>query len=118
MNTIKIQVDEAKAIADELGFESFVSKKTGRFVTANTEAKESHQAKDRKGRNSTELKKPDNKYLNKALQQQEELVNRHGSMDAYYDRAPIRCKVSNDTTKSPYISAPRAGTCLLDRSYV
>ena len=35
------QADEAKALADELGFESFVSKKTGRFVTANTEAKES-----------------------------------------------------------------------------
>ena len=76
-------------------------------------------AKDPKGKDSTELKKPDTKYLNKALQQQEELSNRHGSMDVYYDSAPIRCKVSNDiTTKSPYISAPRAGTSVVDCSVV
>tara|TARA_B100000886_G_scaffold333591_1_gene287853 strand:+ start:178 stop:1263 length:1086 start_codon:yes stop_codon:yes gene_type:complete len=99
------QVEEAKAMAENIGFESFVAKKTGRFVTATTEKKESHQAKDRKGKDSTELKKPDAKYLNKALKQQDELVNRHGSMDAYYDSALIKCKVSNTTTKSLYISA-------------
>jgi MoaA/NifB/PqqE/SkfB family radical SAM enzyme len=86
------QVDEARALAESIGFESFVSKKTGRFVTATTDKKET-------------LKKPDTKYLNKALQQQDELVKRHGSMDSYYDTAQIKCKVSNATTKSLYISA-------------
>lgn len=99
------QVDEARALAESIGFESFVSKKTGRFVTATTDKKETHQAKNRKGQDSTKLKKPDNKYLNKALQQQDELVKRHGSMDSYYDTAQIKCKVSNATTKSLYISA-------------
>ena len=97
------QVEEAEALANEWGCEKFMKKKTGRFIDTKTKPKESHQAKDRKGKDSTELKKPDKKYLNKALSKQEVIINKYGSMDAYYDAAPVICKVKKDN--SLYISA-------------
>ena len=99
------QVEQAREIADKMGFEKFVAKKTGRFVTATSEKKESHLAVNRKGEKTAELKKPDEKYQNEAIKQYDKVKEKHGSMDAYYDSASIRCKVSNDTTKSLYISA-------------
>ena len=89
------QVEEAKAFANELGFEKFVAKKTGRFITAQTNKKESHQAVDRKGNKTAEIKKPDQKYQNKALNKQDMLIGKYGSMDAYYDVVPINCKVKD-----------------------
>jgi len=97
------QVEEAEALANEWGCEKFMKKKTGRFIDTKTKPKESHQAKDRKGKDSAELKKPDKKYLNKALSKQEVIINKYGSMDAYYDAAPVICKVKKDN--SLYISA-------------
>ena len=90
------QVDEAKQLSEHLGFEKFVAKKTGRFVTANSEKKESHQAVNRKGEKTAELKKPDEKYQNKAIMQYDKVKEKHGSMDAYYDRAEIHCKVKDE----------------------
>ena len=43
------QVQEAEEISKLMGFERFQAKKTGRFVTAKSEKKESHQAVNRKG---------------------------------------------------------------------
>lgn len=90
------QVDEAQELATNIGFEKFVAKKTGRFVTAKVDPKEKHQAKDRKGNDTAELKKPNEKYQNSALKKQDIIINKYGSMDAYYDAAPIRCKVKNE----------------------
>lgn len=90
------QVDQAEALSKQWGFERFVAKKTGRFVTAKTEKKESHQAVDRKGNKTAELKKPETKYQNSAIQQYDKLKNKHGSMDAYYDQTEIRCKVKDE----------------------
>ena len=90
------QVEEAKALANAWGCEKFIPKKTGRFVTAKTEKKESHQAVNRKGEKTAELKKPDKKYQNKALTKQDALLEKYGSMDAYYDVVPINCKVKNE----------------------
>lgn len=90
------QVEIAEQLATEWGFEKFIAKKTGRFVTATVDPKDKHQAKDRKGNDSTELKKPDQKYVNKALSKQDVIINKYGSMDAYYDAAPIRCKVKDE----------------------
>ena len=92
------QVEEAEALANAWGCEKFMKKKTGRFVDAKTNKKESHQAKDRKGKDSAELKKPDAKYQNKALTKQESIVKKYGSMDAYYDAAPIVCKVKKENS--------------------
>jgi MoaA/NifB/PqqE/SkfB family radical SAM enzyme len=97
------QVDEAKKLSEEIGFESFVAKKTGRFITANSVKKEKHQAVNRKGKKTTELKKPDTKYQNKALTKQDALIEKYGSMDAYYDVAPINCKVAEE--KSLFVTA-------------
>ena len=90
------QVEEAEALAKEWGVEKFVAKKTGRFVTANVQPKESHQAVNRKGEETAELKKPNEKFVNAALKKQDVIINKYGSMDAYYDAAPIICKVKDE----------------------
>lgn len=90
------QVKAAEAISKEWGFEKFVAKKTARFVTLDSRAKESHQAIDRKGNITAELKKPDERYVNSALKKQTLLELKYGSMDAYYQQTPIRCKVKDE----------------------
>ena len=90
------QVDEAEELSQTMGFEKFVAKKTGRFITANSEKKEQHQAVDRKGNKTAELKKPDEKYQNAAIKQYDTVKAKHGSMDAYYDSAEIHCKVKDE----------------------
>jgi MoaA/NifB/PqqE/SkfB family radical SAM enzyme len=90
------QVEEAEEISKLMGFERFQAKKTGRFVTAKSQKKESHQAVNRKGEKTTELKKPDKKYQNKALSKQDMLIQKYGSMDAYYDVVPVNCKVKDE----------------------
>ena len=92
------QVEEAEALANEWGCEKFMKKKTGRFITQDSKKKESHQAVNRKGKQTQELKKPDEKYLNKALSKQDVIINKYGTMDAYYDAAPIVCKVKKENS--------------------
>ena len=92
------QVDEAEALANEWGCEKFMKKKTGRFITQDSKKKESHQAVDKKGNATAELKKPNVKYQNKALTKQDVIINKYGTMDAYYDAAPIVCKVKKENS--------------------
>ena len=89
------QVELAEQISKQWGFEKFVAKKTGRFINAKSDKKDKHQAKDKKGNNTAEIKKPDEKYQNKALKKQDVIIEKYGSMDAYYDAAPINCKVKD-----------------------
>jgi MoaA/NifB/PqqE/SkfB family radical SAM enzyme len=97
------QVQAAEAISKTYGFEKFTAKKTGRFVTSNVDPKEKHQAKDRKGNDTAELKKPDEKYQNSALKKQDQIIAKYGSMDDYYDVVPINCKVKDKN--EIYVSA-------------
>ena len=90
------QVEAAKVIANAYGCEKFVAKKTGRFLTATSEKKEEHQAVSRKGKETAKLKKPDEKYQNAAIKQYDAVKEKHGTMDAYYDRAEIHCKVKDE----------------------
>jgi MoaA/NifB/PqqE/SkfB family radical SAM enzyme len=90
------QVDEAEELSQTMGFEKFVAKKTGRFITQDSQKKESHQAVDRKGNQTAELKKPDDKYVNSALKKQTLLEIKYGSMDNYYQQTPIGCKVKDE----------------------
>ena len=92
------QVEEAEALSKQKGFERFIAKKTGRFIDANSNKKEKHQAKNRKGQDTTTLKKPEAKYQNKALTKQEAILKKYGTMDAYYDAAPIVCKVKKENS--------------------
>ena len=97
------QVEEAQDLANKWGCEKFVAKKTGRFITQDSQKKESHQAVSKKGQNTAELKKPDPKYQNKALKKQDIIIKKYGSMDAYYDVAPIKPKCVDK--KEIYVSA-------------
>jgi len=90
------QVDIARQLSEDIGFEKFVAKKTGRFMTANTYAKEKHQAVNRKGEKTAEIKKPEEQYQNAALKKQDAIIAKYGSMDNYYDAAPIICKVKDE----------------------
>jgi MoaA/NifB/PqqE/SkfB family radical SAM enzyme len=90
------QVEQAEALSKELGFEKFQAKKTGRFITGKGEQKDNHQAQNRKGNKTAEIKKPDDKYVNSALKKQTLLEIKYGSMDAYYEQTPIRCKVKDE----------------------
>lgn len=92
------QVDEAEELAQTMGFEKFMKKKTGRFITQDSKTKESHQAVSRKGNQTAELKKPDEKYINTALSKQDLITNKYGSMDAYYDATTIICKVKKENS--------------------
>jgi MoaA/NifB/PqqE/SkfB family radical SAM enzyme len=90
------QVDEATELSKKLGFEKFVAKKTGRFITTTSEPKESHQAVNRKGKKTAEIKKPDEKFVNNALKKQDVIIKKYGNMDEYYDAVPIVCKVKDE----------------------
>jgi MoaA/NifB/PqqE/SkfB family radical SAM enzyme len=89
------QVEQAKQLSKTWGFEKFVTKKTGRFVTATVAPKDIHQAVNRKGEKTIELKKPDEIYQNSALKKQNLILQKYGSMDSYYDDGPIKCKVKD-----------------------
>jgi len=90
------QVEQAETLSKEWGFEKFQAKKTGRFVNAKSEKKESHQAVNRKGVKTNEIKKPKKEFQNAALKKQDMLIEKYGSMDAYYDVVPINCKVKDE----------------------
>ena len=52
------QVEEAEQLSKQKGFERFVAKKTGRFISSQSIKKEQHQAISKKGKETTILKKP------------------------------------------------------------
>ena len=98
------QVEEAQQLSNDLGFETFQFKKTGRFFSTDRhKGKESHQAVNKKGEETQKLEKPKDKYVNKALHKEKELVAKHGSMDNYYKQVKIDCKVKKE--KSIFITA-------------
>ena len=97
------QVEQAQEYAKSIGVQKFQSKKTGRFISAKSEKKEEHQSVNRKGKDTALLKKPDEKYQNKELKKYDTLIDKYGSMNNYYDKVPIWCKVKEEG--SLYISA-------------
>lgn len=93
------QVDEARSLANQLGFEKFVAKKTARFFsTARDAGKNEHTVVDRRGDEKSVLRKPSEQYQNKALSKESSLIAKHGSMENYYDSAKIRCKVKDEAS--------------------
>ena len=99
------QVEEARALAEKVGFRKFIPKKTGRFFsTMQIAGKEKHQAVNRKGEKQQLLAKPKEvKYQNKALDKINELKEKHGSLENYFDNVEISCKVAAE--KNMYLSA-------------
>jgi MoaA/NifB/PqqE/SkfB family radical SAM enzyme len=97
------QVEEARELSKDLGFKDFISKKTGRFITANTQPKDKHEAVNMKGEQTSTLKKPSEKHQNAALLKQNAVLEKYGSMEAYYNAVPVSCKVKGE--KSLFITA-------------
>lgn len=90
-------VERAEQLAKEWGVEKFIKKKTGRFISAKSEAKETHQATTRRKGDSQNLAKPKKEeHQNLALLKQKELEKTYGSMMDYYNQATIDCKVAKD----------------------
>jgi MoaA/NifB/PqqE/SkfB family radical SAM enzyme len=90
------QVEEAERLSKEWGFEKFIKKKTGRFVTANVEAKDTHQAVNKKGKKTAELAKPKDEFQNTAIKNLPILLEKYGTMHNYYNKIPIFCKVKKE----------------------
>lgn len=90
------QVEEAKALSEKMGFDSFLAKKTGRFVNTKQEPKEVHLATHRKKDEVLVFRKPDETFQNEALKTQGALLSKYGSMPKYYDDVKINCKVIGD----------------------
>lgn len=99
------QIEEARQMAFEMGFEKFAVKKTGRFFSNTKMAGKDHQeVHDRDGNVEYVIEKPtDPQWQNTALANEQALVARYGSMDAYLDQTPVSCKTAAE--KSIYISA-------------
>ena len=87
------QVEEAEALAAEWGVEKFQRKKSGRFFTATSKAKDVHQARNRKGEQTQAIAKPSKtENINLALLKQKEIEKTYGSMQDYYNSCSINCK--------------------------
>jgi MoaA/NifB/PqqE/SkfB family radical SAM enzyme len=97
------QVEEARELSIKWGFERFIVKKSSRFITGNSIPKEVHQAINRKGEKTIEIKKPTEELQNSVLKKQDAIIEKYNSMDEYYDVAPISCRVKDEG--SMYISA-------------
>jgi MoaA/NifB/PqqE/SkfB family radical SAM enzyme len=90
------QVEEAKQLSIDMGFDKFVSKKTARFFsTAANASKPVHQAVNRKGQETILLKMPEVKFRNAALSQEDSIIAKYGSMEKYNDTCSINCKVKD-----------------------
>lgn len=98
------QVEEARQLSVHWGFEKFIVKKSSRWLTGlKSDPKESHQAVNKKGQHTIEIRKPSDKFQNTVLKGQTSLIEKHGSMNNYYDAAEIECRVKK--TGSIYLSA-------------
>lgn len=99
------QIEEARALAAAMGFERFQVKKTGRFFSnSKMQGKDEQDVMDRDGSVLYTLQKPlDPQWQNTALENEQKLVERYGSMDAYLDNTPVSCKTAAE--ESIYISA-------------
>lgn len=102
------QIDEARKIAEQLGFSSFKAKKTGRFFSSTKlEGKDVQEVHNKKGEVTHYLEKPTaKKNLNNSLLMEEELKKEFGSMENYVDQAAIQCKTLSE--RSIYISSEGA----------
>jgi MoaA/NifB/PqqE/SkfB family radical SAM enzyme len=99
------EVEKAKELSEKMGFDKFTLKKTGRFFS-NTKVKtnEFQQVLRKDGTLDYIIEKPTlEKYQNKSLQKELDIINQFGSMDNYLDQTDIDCKVMKE--RSVYVSS-------------
>lgn len=99
------QVENARALSEELGFKKFQAKKTGRFFSnTQSQVKEEQVVFNQSGEETHRLQMPEQEqYKNKALLKEQALIEKYGSLENYLDHTPVRCKVAEE--KSVYVSA-------------
>jgi len=91
------QVEEAELISKDWGVEKFIKKKTARFFSsAMNKGKDEHQAQNRRGTQTITLRKPEIKFQNPALNREHQLINTYGSMNDYYNKCEVKCKVKEE----------------------
>ena len=90
------QVEQARKLSVKLGFEIFQVKRTKRFYKVLYD--------DSKGRKSGYIELPENpNYRNDSLRTLEALIKEFGSLNRYFDKTPIDCKVRRD--REVFVSA-------------
>ncbi len=89
------QVDDARRMAEELGFNAFNPKKSGRFVDFQKMVYVDSTKVFDKDRNTVGyIERPtDPQWQNDALETLKVLQDRYGNMAAYYDQTRVSCKV-------------------------
>lgn len=99
------QVEEARALAAQLGFKKFIVKKTGRFFSNSKLEKKEHQdVLDEQNRPIYKIQPPVNsEFHNSSLAREEGLIKQFGSMQSYLEMTDISCKSLNE--KSLYVSS-------------
>jgi MoaA/NifB/PqqE/SkfB family radical SAM enzyme len=107
------QVDAARALSEELGFEEFSVKKTDRFLEPEYDYVPEAQADyapdrfpiyERDGTVVGHLEPPEAPELvNETALRRNDLLQRYGSLDELFDRTPIHCRVLD--TNSVFVSA-------------
>jgi MoaA/NifB/PqqE/SkfB family radical SAM enzyme len=100
------QVDEARKLAENMGFKEFFVRRTGRFLDAGElETSDRYRVEDRKGNFEYFLEQPQNpEYVNPAFGNLELVKQRYGEFDTYLDEVEIDCKVAGRKGKM-YLSA-------------
>ncbi len=100
------QVEEARQLAQDMGFKEFFVRKTGRFLSSGElETSERFDVLDKQGKFEYWLEQPTNpEYLNPAFGNLEQVKQRYGEYQTYLDQVEINCKVAGSKGKI-YLSA-------------
>lgn len=99
------QIEDARALAQRMGFRHFRVKKTGRFFSnSKVSTKESQEVHDRDGRIEYHLELPVHPgHRNSALAREGEIVERFGSLENFLAITPIECRVVRE--RSLFVTA-------------
>jgi MoaA/NifB/PqqE/SkfB family radical SAM enzyme len=100
------QVEEARKLAEDMGFQEFFVRKTGRFLDAGElETSDRFEVLDKKGSFEYFLEQPINpNHQNPAFGNLEVVKKRYGEYQTYLDKVDIDCKVAGPKRKM-YLSA-------------
>jgi MoaA/NifB/PqqE/SkfB family radical SAM enzyme len=100
------QVEEARQLAQDMGFKEFFVRKTGRFLSSGElETSNRFDVLDKQGKFEYWLEQPTNpEYLNPAFGNLEQVKQRYGEYQTYLDQVEINCKVAGSKGKI-YLSA-------------
>jgi MoaA/NifB/PqqE/SkfB family radical SAM enzyme len=100
------QVEEARKLAEDMGFQAFFVRKTGRFLDAGElETSDRFEVLDKKGSFEYFLEQPINPdHQNPAFGNLEVVKKRYGEYQTYLDKVDIDCKVAGPKRKM-YLSA-------------